>query len=196
MCPWARHRNPLAAQAVGSGSRAWPLTSLWRVADKKRFSRWGFIKYHIIIWMQLIVSLSVFISALGRNAWYDLVTVGLLYLSGEKVCRPKCQMIKEQSSALYASYLSGRLSAFKPQFITMSHLRSSLLRLLYHVCCVGKTYISDCQVHILFCLWFSCRYSNVSGEKTTQNVTGKSFTSLCALNAALLRKTKRRLKQS
>ena len=53
---------------------------------------------------------------------------------GEKVCRPKCQMIKEQPSTSYASYLSVRLSAFKRQFITMSHLRSSLLRLLYHVC--------------------------------------------------------------
>lgn len=37
-------------------SWAWPLTPLRRVADKKRFSQWGLIKYHIIIWMQLIVS--------------------------------------------------------------------------------------------------------------------------------------------
>lgn len=85
------------APAVGLWSWAWPLTSLWRVADKKRFSLWGLIKYHIIIWMQLIVSFVIYISACRpfcRNTWWDLVTVSLLYLLG-KVCRPKCQMTKK-----------------------------------------------------------------------------------------------------
>lgn len=118
MCPWARHKLPSCTQQLGfrrDGGR--PLTSLWRGEDKKRFSQWGLIKYHIIIWMQLIVSSSVYISAcrpFWRNAWYDLVSLYLL----EKVCAAKCHMIKKQSAVLYTSHFSIHFSVFKLQFIT------------------------------------------------------------------------------
>lgn len=118
MCPWARHGVPSSSRSGLQEPSVTPDLPVEGGPDKKRFSLWGLIKYHIIIWMQWIVSLSVFISACRPfrwNTWYDLVTASLLYLWG-KVCRPKCQMIKEQSAMLYASHLSVLLSAFKLEF--------------------------------------------------------------------------------
>lgn len=58
MCPWAKHRIPSCFSCKDrAGPDLWPPCGGWQT--KRDFSQWGLIKYHIIIWMQLIVSLSV-----------------------------------------------------------------------------------------------------------------------------------------
>ena len=106
---------------------------------------------------------------------------------GEKVCRPKCQMIKEQPSTSYASYLSVRLSAFKRQFITMSHLRSSLLRLLYHVCwwCYNNAALAKhiykrlSSPHIILSLVFMQIFKCFRGENDTKCYRQMLHISVC-----------------
>lgn len=170
--------------------------------------------------MQLIVSLSVFISACGPfsyNARYDLVTVSLLYLL-EKVCRPKCQMIKEQSAVLFTSHLSVHLISIQAPICynatplsfwayvsffffllpccsiqdSTKPAQMQIKHIVDSVTSIGKLHKQQQFLAQLLRRWFfRCFRDNAA-----QNVTGKSLTSQCALIAVLLHKTKGQLKQT
>lgn len=119
---------------------------------------------------------------------------------GEKVCRPKCQMIKEQSSALYASYLSVRLSAFKRQFITMSHLHSNLLKTSL-TCLLHRQNIYKRQSipHIILSLVFMQIFKCFRGENDTKchrQIFHVSACTQCSVIAQDQRPAKAKLRNS